>query len=348
MVQLEEVEVQVEEDKWKCAFIAYVIGECPGYNTMHRYITMNWTAVTKSDEERPKKRRPGKKVTQVWKYKGLIQLKEKICVQNRGQEAREIKHCNKTDKGNHEIEKEQGKQNSEEITQFNLRPNAGDCVKDIGITELQWQVHYYSWTNKQHGTDRISSRIDRVFGNYEWMEKWGHVTTEYGNPSISDHCPMQLTMQITQHNVKVKFKFFNVWTEHDSFMSLVVSVWKQDYGKGSMKKVWCKLIALQLALRQLNNKEFKYISQQIEKARYELSRIQEELYDEATDDLVEQEKEIMMKLEKWSMIEESALRQKSRTRWIQLGDANNKYFSAIIKERTQKKQIRCITSLMDR
>ncbi|KAH0712194.1 hypothetical protein KY289_008153 [Solanum tuberosum] len=265
-----------------------------------------------------------------------------------GQEAREIKHCNKTDKGNHEIEKEQGKQNSEEITQFNLRPNAGDCVKDIGITELQWQVHYYSWTNKQHGTDRISSRIDRVFGNYEWMEKWGHVTTEYGNPSISDHCPMQLTMQITQHNVKVKFKFFNVWTEHDSFMSLVVSVWKQDYGKGSMKKVWCKLIALQLAVRQLNNKEFKYISQQIEKARYELSRIQEELYDEATDDLVEQEKEIMMKLEKWSMIEESALRQKSRTRWIQLGDANNKYFSAIIKERTQKKQIRCITSLMDR
>ncbi|XP_049381299.1 uncharacterized protein LOC125845827 [Solanum stenotomum] len=220
-----------------------------------------------------------------------------------------------------------------------------DCVKDIGVTELQWQVHYYSWTNKQHATDRISNRIDRVFGNYEWMEKWGHVTTEYGNPSISDHCPMQLTMQITQHNVKVKFKFFNVWTEHDSFMSLVESVWKQDYGKGSMKKVWCKLIALQSALRQLNNKEFKYISQQIEKARYELSRIQEELFDQATGDLVEQEKEIMMKLEKWSIIEESALRQKSRTRWIQLGDANNKYFSAIIKERTQKKQIRCITSL---
>ncbi|KAH0746138.1 hypothetical protein KY285_007795 [Solanum tuberosum] len=44
-------------------------------------------------EEPPKKRRPGKKVTE-------------ICVQNRGQEAREIKHCNKTEKGNHEIEKE--------------------------------------------------------------------------------------------------------------------------------------------------------------------------------------------------------------------------------------------------
>ena len=29
MVQLEEKEVQEEEQKWKCALIAYVIGECP-------------------------------------------------------------------------------------------------------------------------------------------------------------------------------------------------------------------------------------------------------------------------------------------------------------------------------
>jgi len=49
MVQLEENEVQVEEDKWKCARIAYVIGECPGYNIMNRYITMNWTGVTRPD-----------------------------------------------------------------------------------------------------------------------------------------------------------------------------------------------------------------------------------------------------------------------------------------------------------
>jgi len=62
-----------------------------------------------------------------------------------------------------------------------------ECVKDIGITELQWKGNYYALTNKQHGNDRISSRIDRVFGNDEWMEKWGHVIIEYGNQGISDH-----------------------------------------------------------------------------------------------------------------------------------------------------------------
>ena len=45
------------------------------------------------------------------------------------------------------------------------------------------------------------------------------------------------------------------------------------------------------------------------------------------------------------MIEESALRQKARARWIKLGDANNKYFSSVIKERTQKKHIRSILSI---
>ena len=49
MVQLEEKEVQEEEQKWKCALIAYVVGECPGYNTMKRYIMMNWLSVIKPE-----------------------------------------------------------------------------------------------------------------------------------------------------------------------------------------------------------------------------------------------------------------------------------------------------------
>ena len=45
------------------------------------------------------------------------------------------------------------------------------------------------------------------------------------------------------------------------------------------------------------------------------------------------------------MLEENALRQKARVRWITLGDRNNKYFSSVIKERNQKKHIRSILSL---
>ena len=47
MVQLEGKEVLDEEAKWKCALIAYVVGECPAYNVMNRYIMMNWSKAGK-------------------------------------------------------------------------------------------------------------------------------------------------------------------------------------------------------------------------------------------------------------------------------------------------------------
>ncbi|KAM3285583.1 hypothetical protein P3S67_024382 [Capsicum chacoense] len=39
------------------------------------------------------------------------------------------------------------------------------------------------------------------------------------------------------------------------------------------------------------------------------------------------------------------MKQKSRAQWIKLGDANTKYFSAVVKERMQRKTISKLTSL---
>ena len=126
---------------------------------------------------------------------------------------------------------------------------------------------------------------------------------------------------------------------------MVETIWKQEYGSEIMRGIWYKLKALQPVLRQLNKKEFQYIGQKIEKARNELEDLQEKLYNQAQDDLVNKERELLIQLEKWSLLEENALRQKARARWITLGDSNNKYFSSVIKERNQKKNIRSILSL---
>ncbi|KAK6782592.1 hypothetical protein RDI58_020388 [Solanum bulbocastanum] len=45
------------------------------------------------------------------------------------------------------------------------------------------------------------------------------------------------------------------------------------------------------------------------------------------------------------MIEENIMKQKSRAKWIKLRDSNTKYFSAVMKERSQQKQITQLTSL---
>lgn len=140
-------------------------------------------------------------------------------------------------------------------------------MQDIIVSELAWKVEYYTWTNKQIGDSRICSRIDRAFGNHEWMMKWGQVQTEYALPQMPDHTPMLLTLTGTQQRVKSASRFFNVWAEHTDFMKIVRNVWKDQLASEPMENIWKKLKALKEPLKNLNRKEFKGIEQKISKAR---------------------------------------------------------------------------------
>ncbi|XP_019240934.1 PREDICTED: uncharacterized protein LOC109220919, partial [Nicotiana attenuata] len=194
-----------------------------------------------------------------------------------------------------------------EIQDFNK------CVQDLGLSELAWEGEYYMWSNKQAGSDRIWSRIDRLFGNYEWMMQWGHVATIYDVPFISDHAPMSLSL--TRLHSK------------------------------SMQNIWMKLKTLRSVLRKLNVEEFKFIRKKIEKARIDLARVQRSITTNCSDKLLLEEKGLIQNLEKWDLLEEGALKQKARARWIKLGDSNTKYFTTVMKERNKRKQILELTSI---
>lgn len=62
--------------------------------------------------------------------------------------------------------------------------------------------------------------------------------TEYDVPLISDHSPMLLSLCTTQWNGKIPFRFFNVWTEHAFFMSIVKDGWAKSLATGRMKNIW--------------------------------------------------------------------------------------------------------------
>ncbi|XP_019265272.1 PREDICTED: uncharacterized protein LOC109242857 [Nicotiana attenuata] len=228
--------------------------------------------------------------------------------------------------------------NHSEIQEFSY------CIQQAGLSELPWKGDYYTWTNKQPGADRVCSRLDRVFGNYEWMMNWSHVETIYGQPQISDHNPMILILADYSWKGKVPFRFFNAWVDHDKFQQTVADSWNLPNKPGNMKAIWSNLKALKGPLKALNAKEFKSIAQRIEHTRQELKEVQEQLASSYSDALLQEEKEIILKLERWSLIEESVVQQKARAKWIQLGDSNTKYFTAVLKKehkenRSQKLQM---------
>ncbi|XP_019233099.1 PREDICTED: uncharacterized protein LOC109213721 [Nicotiana attenuata] len=206
-----------------------------------------------------------------------------------------------------------------------------DCMQGLMLNKLQWKGDYYTWTNKQLGTDRIYSRIDRTFGDHEWMMQWGNLLVEYDVPLISDLSPMVLALAHLKQNIKMPFRFFNVWAKHDSFLPLVEQIWRNNMTDNKMKDIWLKIKALSPLLKQLNNEEFKYISQKIKKTRAELISTQKQISNKCSDELAKMERQQLHNLEKWSMIEEQAMQQKSQAHWIRLGDSNTKYFTVIVK-----------------
>ncbi|XP_019231221.1 PREDICTED: uncharacterized protein LOC109212056 [Nicotiana attenuata] len=129
---------------------------------------------------------------------------------------------------------------------------------------------------------------------------------------------------------------------------MVESIWKRRLAEDKMEDVWKKVKALKPLFRRLSSEEYKVIIQRIENARMDLITVQEKMQQHYTNNLLEQEKHTLQQLEKWSLIGESILKQKSRVKWITLGDANTKYFSAIMKERSHMKQILEITTMEGR
>lgn len=183
------------------------------------------------------------------------------------------------------------------------------------------------------------TRLDRIFGNVEWMMKLGHLLVEYDLSNVSEYSPMFLSFKQVQPHIKVPFIFFNVWADHNKFYDIVKAAWKKNFTSNKLDNIWAKLKAPKLEFKHLNNEYFRNTTQNIEKARLDLARVQRQMQTRYSDQLLTQEKCILQNLEKWSLVEENIMRQKSRAIWIQLGDSNTKYFLVVLKERTQRMQI---------
>ncbi|XP_070054867.1 uncharacterized protein [Nicotiana tomentosiformis] len=140
-----------------------------------------------------------------------------------------------------------------------------DCVTLLSLSELPWTEEYYTWSNKQHGADRVCSRLDKAFA--------------------------------PKHG-KVPFRFFNVWVEHDSFIYIMKRIWRQSYATCQMKNIWMMLKAQRPHFRTLNSEQFRTISLKIEQARVELENIQEKINITYNDTLLEEERSILQNLEK--------------------------------------------------
>ncbi|XP_059285682.1 uncharacterized protein LOC132039156 [Lycium ferocissimum] len=213
-----------------------------------------------------------------------------------------------------------------------------DCLTDTDLTEIRTIGGDYTWTN-----GHIFSRIDRAFGNGQWIMNLPQVEVVLFNPHFSDHCPLSFKMNCQPFAGKKPFRFFNHLVSHPQFMEIIEFCWASEVTGTPMEKVWRKLHMIKQKLKKLQIKEFSGVDTRIKELRTQLQATQQLMRShDYPSTLFDSEKQLKNQLEKWVGIEESVLKQKSSIQWSKLGDANTPYFFASMKNRHSINMIRSL------
>jgi hypothetical protein len=127
------------------------------------------------------------------------------------------------------------------------------------------------------------------------------------------------------------FKFLNCWLQHPEFNSFVKDTWDSTIIRGNSAFILKeKMKSLKEALKNWNREVFGIVDLNIEKTVKELNDIEELIANDVYDSNQFNSKELVKQY--WDQIhtKDSLIRQKSRTKWVQEGDSNTRFFHASI------------------
>ncbi|XP_059627135.1 uncharacterized protein LOC132269932 [Cornus florida] len=220
-----------------------------------------------------------------------------------------------------------------------------DCLHQSNLEDLKYTGIFHSWSNKSEGVANISKKLDRVLINDSWTHSFPLSYCNFLPLGISDHSLMIISLGNPAPPRKVPFRFFNCWSNNDSFLPLIQSIWDEPVAGFTMFQVVTKLKNLQQPLKKNFSTNFSAIKLEVQHAHDLLSQCQAAL-DIKPDDssLRSQEKQLIALYSLLRNSEEQTYRQKSRVLWLKEGDSNSSFFFKSIASRVNRNKTTTINS----
>ncbi|KAL7106274.1 hypothetical protein ACP275_07G101800 [Erythranthe tilingii] len=214
-----------------------------------------------------------------------------------------------------------------------------ECCRLTGLDELTSTGFYYTWSNHT-----MWSKLDRAMVNPTWLQTYGGSSATFllfGKHS--DHSPILVKMGVDGEPVSRLFRFFNMWTMHGEFKTIVQDVWTADR-LGSRKWAMIKnLKALKSPLKSLNRKEFGHISERAKRASLDLEETQQQMHDDQHNAALQQK--VLNRSEKAKFLtkaERSFYYQKAKLHYLKNSDRPTKFFLGMVKRNTQRNHVASI------
>jgi hypothetical protein len=198
----------------------------------------------------------------------------------------------------------------------------------------------YTWNNKQEGSNRVYSKLDRVLVNEDWQltfpTSFGHFMPEMW----FDHTPVVIQFVDMQWTQRKPFKFLDYWSDHEDFLKVVEAEWKRPVTGVKMYNIVRKLQNLKSCLRQLNRAKHGSVELDYIASKKELEGIQQQIHKNVHDQLLrDKESQILAEFKRAQKVFFSFLRQRAKIDWLQMGDENSSFFYRSIKRRAFRKRI---------
>lgn len=203
----------------------------------------------------------------------------------------------------------------------------------------------YTWLNGRRGRFNIQRRLDRAICNQDWFNACNLVSCSTLTKLRSDHFPILLEFRNDDIQYSSQFKFMKMWISHTDCINVVKDSCNNNFIGCPMFVLNQKLKHLKTTLKVWTKTTFNDIHVQVKEVTDKVDLIQAEIDSSGvTDELINQEKNAQIQLEKVLEIEETYWQQKSRVNWFSQGDRNTTFFPRMAKIRNASNLITSISN----
>ncbi|KAH0872433.1 hypothetical protein HID58_069795 [Brassica napus] len=218
-----------------------------------------------------------------------------------------------------------------------------DIIRSYDLVDIPHTGPEFTWINSQDGNP-ISKKLDRTMGNSSWISRFEQSHTLFEAGGVSDHSRMVTIVHDNPVGNRKPFKFFTHVVSHPQFLEVVDQVWNSTaplfHSRTALKKLQDKLKMFKSELRRLNRESFGDLLARVKVTLEVLSDKQNNAMRNPCTTTFEEASDAWEHWHHLSGIEEQFFYQKSRVKWLDLGDRNTNFYHKTFQTRTSRNTIR--------
>ncbi|XP_021845308.2 uncharacterized protein [Spinacia oleracea] len=130
------------------------------------------------------------------------------------------------------------------------------CMHVCSMEDVKSVGNMFTWNNKQQGSARVFSKLDRVLANPAWQSEYVDAEVCFMNEGDFDHSPGLLTVYPRSAGGRKPFRYFTMWKSAPTFDTIIQDVWREHLSGSKMYVLVTKLKKVKVGLKELNKKGF--------------------------------------------------------------------------------------------